>query len=96
MQNPNRLINIGAGGLSFQMLQPLAEPVNCKAVDILCVRPDRLYLPGFACRVVYDLDVLAEDMGFTGAETRHCGLQFTCMNSGQIQKLMNFLDRMPG
>lgn len=95
MQNPHRLINIGAGGLCFQVRGHPAEPLNCETVDILCIRPDRLYLPGVICRLVYDIDALSESMGFRGAETRRCGLQFTCINSGQNQKLMNFLRSMP-
>lgn len=94
MQNPSRLINISQGGLCILLINQHTEPTSCKAVDILCIRPDTLYLPGVVCRVIYDISTLSENMSFTGAETRYCGLQFTSFNFEQKQKLMNFLDKM--
>jgi hypothetical protein len=86
-----RLINISLGGLSFQLLSRLEEPANCKAVDILCIRPDRFYLPGIVCQVIYDINALAENQSFSGSETRSCGVKFINFNGEQKQALMEFL-----
>jgi hypothetical protein len=90
IQNPNRLINIGLGGLSFQVLSRMEEPADFKAVDILCIRPDRLYLAGIDCRMIYDVKALLENQSFSGAETRNCGVQFLHLYGEQKQALVEF------
>ena len=91
IQNPNRLINIGLGGLSFQVLSRMEETADFKAVDILCIRPDRLYLAGIGCRMIYDINALSESQSFGGAETRSCGVQFVNLSATQKQGLTKFL-----
>jgi hypothetical protein len=51
------------------------------------------YLPGIACRSIYNISVLAEDQSFKGAENRLCGLQFIDLTEEQTQKLTDLIDR---
>ena len=92
VQRPNRLIDIAMGGLSFQLLSRMEDPADFIAVDILCIRPDRLYLAGIECRIIYDIHALSENQSFSGAETRNCGVRFANLSANQKQGLMKFLN----
>jgi hypothetical protein len=87
------LVNISKGGLAFQFAPGPGKMTECRAVDILGPGPDRFYLPGIACRRIYDISVLAEGRTFSGVESRLRGEQFTDLTEAQTQKLTDLIER---
>jgi hypothetical protein len=92
-QITGKLVNISNGGLAFQFTPEPGKKTECRAIDILGPEPDRFYLPGIACRSIYNISVLAEDQSFKGSENRLCGLQFIDLTDEQTQKLTALIDR---
>jgi hypothetical protein len=92
-QTTGKLVNISNGGLAFQFRPEPGKKIEYRAIDILGPEPDRFYLPGIACRSIYNISVLAEDQSFKGAENRLCGLQFIDLTEEQTQKLTTLIDR---
>ena len=93
IQITGRLVNISKGGLSFEFAPGPEKTIECRAIDILGHDPDRFYLSGIACRLVYDIGHLAEGRSFTGVATRLRGVQYTDLTDAQTQKLTDLIDR---
>jgi hypothetical protein len=92
-QVTGQLVNVSKGGLAFQFAPVTEKTTACKAIDIMGPAPDRFYLPGIACRSIYNISVLVEDQSFKGAENRLCGMQFLDLTDEQTQKLTALIDR---
>jgi hypothetical protein len=93
IQITGRLVNISKGGLSFEFAPGPKKTIECRAIDILGPDPDRFYLSGIACRLVYDIGHLAEGRSFTGVATRLRGVQYTDLTDAQTQELTDIIDR---
>ena len=92
IQESGPLVNISKGGLAFQFETGPGKMTECRAIDILGPEAERFYLPGIACRLIYDIGVLAEGRTFTGAENRLRGVQFTSLTDEQTRKLTDLID----
>ena len=86
-----KLNNISRGGLAFQYLPVEDQRAESDTIDIIAKSPGLFYLPAVACRVMYDISVLAEARTFTGAATRLCGVKFAGLN--KEQKLVLFIKK---
>ena len=87
------LKNISQGGLAFQYGPIRSQKAESETIDIMAKSPDPFYLPGVACRTVYDISALVESRTFTGAVIRLCGVQFVRLNIEQRQKLALFIKK---
>jgi hypothetical protein len=93
IQESGSLVNISKGGLAFQFETGPGKMTECRVIDILGPEGKRFYLPGIACRLIYDIGVLAEGRTFTGAENRLRGVQFIGLIDEQNRKLTGLIDR---
>jgi len=93
IQITGSLVNLSTGGLAFEFTPGPGKTNECRAIDILGPEPDRFYLPKIACRLIYDIGVLAEGRTFTGAENRLRGVQFTGHTNEQTRKLIDLIGR---
>jgi hypothetical protein len=89
-----KLKNISRGGLAYQYTPPDWAEAEAETVDILERDPDRFYLPGITCRMIYDISELAEEHTFTGAQIRVKGLQYIRLTEKQKRKLEFLLDNL--
>ena len=71
-----KLENISRTGLAFHYVPVRGEKTETDTIDMMATGPARFYLAELFCRKIYDISALDEDITFTGAETRLCGLEF--------------------
>lgn len=83
-----KLTDISIGGLSFQYMVGRKEPGDEKSFDIdIFMSEDGFYLPGVACKLIYEIDITEEMGTFKDLEFRRCGLQFRELTGEQIYQL---------
>jgi hypothetical protein len=86
-----RINNISKDGLGFEYFPSAAGGAKWRAIDILRGKRNQFYLPGLACKIIYDLCHLAENSNFSGSRCRICGLTFQKLTEDQQEKLEDLL-----
>lgn len=82
-----QLVNISQKGLAVRYTPQPGHASEFTVIDILGIDPERLRLLEVRCKITYDISVLAENLTFTGSESRLRGLQFIRLGRKQKEKL---------
>ena len=88
-----KLKDISRGGLSYIYMPFNGEAAQSEVIDVIGTSPQRLYMQGLVCKMIYDIVVLSEDRGFRGIKTRLRGLEFDCLSEKQRQKVTGVIER---
>ena len=88
-----QLVNISQKGLAVRYTPQADHTTEFNVIDILGIDPRRLLLLEVSCEKTYDISALAENLTFTGSETRLCGLQFIRLTGKQRERLSLLLDQ---
>lgn len=86
------LKNISKGGLAFQYEPVKGRKLNINSISIVSKRPNNLVHLDIACRIVYDILSLEENLSYTGSDKRQCGVCFVNPTESQQRKLELILD----
>ena len=88
-----QLVNISQKGLAVRYTPQPDHTTEFETIDVLGIYPQRLLLLEIGCEKTYDISVLAENLTFTGSETRLCGLKFLRLTGMQKEKLSLLLKK---
>lgn len=87
--------DIGKAGLAFEYTPVEGKAPQSDMIDLLALdHKGRIYLPGIACKTVYDAAALMEGKSFKGGlEVRIRGLEFIELSVDQENMLDELLDQ---
>ena len=83
--------NINMTGLAMEHFAGEGDRTDWRSIDIFMGGREPLYLPRIRCRLIYDIGELSENITFSGASVRVCGLQFEALSKDQEDKLLRLL-----
>ncbi len=86
--------NISAGGLQFVYFPDTCEAPDCRSINIMQNVGDYFSVAGISCRIVYDIPCMSEDFPFNGIRTWVVGVDFSCLNKKQKDKLLRLIYAM--
>lgn len=89
-----KLKNISKGGLAFQYEPVKGQKLNINSISIVSKRPNNYVHLDIPCRVVYDILSIDENISFTSAEKRQCGVCFVDPTESQQRKLELILNNV--